>query len=182
MFDSHVKSLCKKASQKLIELSRVAYQSDFNQRKLLMNPFITSQFSHDPVVWMFHNRKQNHHISYIHEKALRVVYKEHNFSFDELLEKDNSCKIHDKNLQKLVTKIFIVKMKLAPEITKEVFEILEGPYALRNEPKLKTKKKITFLGMTLKQYIFFALESGAVYPVTFNNVNHLRFSSQRSKI
>ena len=36
--------------------------------------------------------------------------------------------------------------------------------------------------MTLKQYIFFALESGAVYPVTFNNVNHLRFSSQRSKI
>ena len=73
-------------------------------------------------------------------------------------------------------------MNFAPEITKEVFEILEGPYALRNEPKLKTKKKITFLGMTLKQYIFFALESGGVYPVTFNNVNHLIFSSQRSKI
>ena len=30
MLDSHVKSLCKKASQKLNALSRVAYQLDFN--------------------------------------------------------------------------------------------------------------------------------------------------------
>ena len=31
MFDSHVKSLCKKASQKLNTLSRITYQLDFNQ-------------------------------------------------------------------------------------------------------------------------------------------------------
>ena len=31
-------------------------------------------------------------------------------------------------------------MNLAQEIMKEVFEILEGPYALRNELKLKQKK------------------------------------------
>ena len=42
MFDNHVKSLCKKASQKLNSLSRVAYQLDFNQRKLLLNAFIRS--------------------------------------------------------------------------------------------------------------------------------------------
>ena len=34
MFDDHVKSLCKKASQNLNALSRVAYQLDFNQRAL----------------------------------------------------------------------------------------------------------------------------------------------------
>ena len=50
MFDSYVKSLCKKASQKLNALSRVAYQLDFNQGKLLMNALITSQFSYAPVV------------------------------------------------------------------------------------------------------------------------------------
>ena len=103
MIDSHVKSQCKKASQKLNALSRAAYQLDFNQRKLLMNAFITSQFSYAPVVWMFHSRKQNHHINHITERALRVIYKDHNSSFDELYEKDNSCKIHDSNLQKLVT-------------------------------------------------------------------------------
>ena len=89
---------------------------------------------------MFDSRKQNHHINLIHEWTLRVVYKDHNSSFDELLEKDNSCKIHDRSLQKLVTEIFKVKMNLAPEIMKKVFEIVEGLYALRNELKLKSRK------------------------------------------
>ena len=53
MFDSHVKSLSKKASQKLNALSRVAYQLKKKERKLLMNAFITSQFSYALVVWMF---------------------------------------------------------------------------------------------------------------------------------
>ena len=60
--------------------------------------------------------------------------------FEELLEKNNSCKIHDRNLQKLITKIFKVKMNLAPEVTKEVFEIAECLYALKNELKIKSKK------------------------------------------
>ena len=140
MLDSHVKSLCKKASQKLNALYKVAYQLDCNQRKLLTNAFITSQLSYAPIVWMFRSRKQNHLINHIHERALRVVYKDYNSSFDELLEKDNSYKIRDRNLQKLVTEIFKVKMNLDPDIMKEVFEIVEGPYALRNEIKLKLRK------------------------------------------
>ena len=76
MFDSHFESLCKKARQKLNALSRVAYQLDYNQRKLLLNAFIKSQFSYAPVVWMFHSRTQHHHINCIHEWTLKVVYKE----------------------------------------------------------------------------------------------------------
>ena len=87
MFDSHVKSLCKKASQKLNALSRVAYQLNFNQRKFLMNASITSQFSYASVMWTFHSRKQNHHINHIDERALRVVYKDYNSSFDYFLKK-----------------------------------------------------------------------------------------------
>ena len=98
MFDSHVECLCKKASGKLSALSRLVYELDCNQRKLLLNAFITSKFSYALVVWMFHSSKQNHHKNCIHKRALRVVYKSHKSSFDELLEKDNSCKIHDRNL------------------------------------------------------------------------------------
>ena len=89
---------------------------------------------------MFHSRKQNHHINRVHKRPLRVVYRDYNSSFDELLEKDNSYKIHDRNLEKLVTGIFKVKMNLGPEIVNEVFEIVEGPHALRNEIKLKSRK------------------------------------------
>ena len=105
-----------------------------------MNVFITSQFPYAPVVWMSHSHKQKHHINRIHETVVRVVYKDYNSSFDELLEKDISYKINDRNLQKLVTEIFKVKMNLGPEIMKEVFEIVEGPHALRSELKLKLRK------------------------------------------
>ena len=48
-FESHVKSLCKKTSQKLNAFARIVSSLKFDQRKLL-NAFITSQFSYDPVV------------------------------------------------------------------------------------------------------------------------------------
>ena len=56
-FDPHVRSLCKKASQKLNAFARIAYSLKFEQRKLLLNAFITSQFSYASVVWIFYSRK-----------------------------------------------------------------------------------------------------------------------------
>ena len=88
----------KKTSKKLNALLRVAYQLDFNQRKLVLYAFITSQFSCALVLWLFHSCKQNHPLNCIHVRALRVVCKDHKSSFDELLEKDNCSKIHDKNI------------------------------------------------------------------------------------
>ena len=69
---------------------------------------------------MFHNRKLNNHINRIHERALRIVYQNKNSPFEELLAKDGSFRIHDRNLQRLLIEIFKVKMKLAPEIMNEV--------------------------------------------------------------
>ena len=42
-------------------------------------------------------------------------------------------------LLKLLIKIFKVKMKLAPEIINEVFDIIESPYPLRNELRFKSR-------------------------------------------
>ena len=138
-FEPHIRSLCKKASQKLNAFARIAYSLKFDQRKLLLNAFITSQFSYAPVVWMFHNRKLNNHINRIHERALRIAYQDHSSTFNELLAKDSSFKIHDRNLQKLLIEIFKVKMKLAPEIMNEVFDFIECRYPLRNELRFKLR-------------------------------------------
>ena len=120
-FETHVQSLRKKASQKLNALLRVTWSLNFNQRKLLLNAFITSHFSYAPVVWMFHSRKSNNRINKIHERALRLVYKDYTSSFDDLLAKDNSFKIHQKNLQKLAIEIFKVKKRIAPAIMNNIF-------------------------------------------------------------
>ena len=60
-----------------------------------------------------------------------------NPTFEELLAKDGSFKILDRNLQGLLIEIFKIKMKLAPEIVNEVFDIMETPYPLRNELRFK---------------------------------------------
>ena len=92
-----------------------------------MNAFITSHFSYCPLIWMFHSRALNNRINNIHERALRLTYKDNQSSFKELLEKDHSVTVHHKNLQVLVTEIFIVKNDLAPDIMKDVFELKEPP-------------------------------------------------------
>ena len=74
---------------------------------------------------MFHNCKLNNHINRIHERALRIAYQDRNSAFNELLAKDGSFKIHDRNLQKLLIETFKVKVKLAPEIMNEVFDFIE---------------------------------------------------------
>ena len=105
-FDDHVASLCKKASQKLNALTRVAQYMNLAQRRSIMKAFICSQFGYCPLVWMFHSTKINNRINSLHERALRVVYRDYKATFSELLSKDKSVTIHQRNLQLLATEIF----------------------------------------------------------------------------
>ena len=132
-FETHAESLFKKASQKLNALLRVTWSLNLNQRKLLLNAFITSHFSSAPVAWMFHSRKLNNRINKIHERALRLVYKDYTSSFDDLLAKDNSFEIHQRNLQRLAIEIFKVKKGIAPAIMNNIFKFNDNPYSLKND-------------------------------------------------
>ena len=69
--------------------------------------------------------------------ALRLVYKDYTSSFDELLFKYNSFRIHHRNLQKPAIEIF--KVGIAPDMMKNVFPIIENTYDLRNETKFRSR-------------------------------------------
>ena len=92
LFENHVWSLCKKASQNLHALARIANSMDLSKRKFLMKSFVSSQFNYCPLICMFLSRELNHRINRIHERALRLVYQDNSLSFAELLEKDNYIK------------------------------------------------------------------------------------------
>ena len=49
--------------------------------------------------------------------ALQVVYRDFDSSFEELLRRGNSTTLHQRNLQRLMTKIF-KKTGIAPELMK----------------------------------------------------------------
>ncbi len=60
-------------------------------------------------------------INRIHCRALRIVYQDRKSSFDELLAKDKSFKIHERNIQTLCIELYKVAYGIAPEIMRLVF-------------------------------------------------------------
>ena len=72
---------------------------------------------------MFHSRTLNSRINRLHERALRITYKNANISFNELLEMDGTFTIHHKNLQKLAIEIFKVVHGLGPASMSNIFQL-----------------------------------------------------------
>ena len=137
-FTEHVSNLCKMVSQKLHALARISNYFDINKLRIIMKSFIESQFAYCPLIWMFHSRTLNNRINRLHERALRLVYKDSQLSFEELLEQDNSFTIHHRNLQKLATEIFKVKKDISPTFMKNIFCDSSNPYNLRSGSEFMT--------------------------------------------
>ena len=83
-FSEHIIQLCKNGNQKLHALARVAKYLSKEKLKILMNTFIESQFRYCSLIWMFHSRTLNNKINRLHLRALRIVYKNHNGTFQDL--------------------------------------------------------------------------------------------------
>ena len=104
---------------------------------------------------MCHDRRSNNRINDIHEKSLRAVYNDKKSTFEELLDKDNSVTIHQRNLQVLATELYKVKTNIAPEIVKDIFNTQDSTYNLRSGNSFRLgnintvfygQESITFLG------------------------------------
>ena len=70
----------------------------FGKRRILLKAFAKSQFGYCLLTWMFYGRRANSKINNIHERALRIVYKNNVLSFEELLELHKSFKIPHSNV------------------------------------------------------------------------------------
>ena len=87
---------------------------------------------------MFHSRKLNSRVNKLHKTALRIVYQDCASSFTELLEKDNSPTIHNRNIKLLATELFKVKNELWPSFMNEIFvENAQHYYDFRKKLNLK---------------------------------------------
>ena len=85
-----------------------------------MKAFVESQFGHCPLIWMFHSKGLNNKINRIHERALRITYKDKSSTFQELLEKDNSVS--------------------TPSILNDIFVPVSHPYNFRRNDTLQSRR------------------------------------------
>ena len=106
------------------------------KRTALMKAFTESQFDDFPLIWMLHSRVLNGKINSIHERALRTVYSDYNSSFNELLYKDGSFTIHQRNVQSLAIEIYKYLHDLSPAILKSGSQVPENFCQIRIFPSL----------------------------------------------
>ena len=73
-----------------------------------------------------------HRINRIHERTLRLIYpNQHQLTFKELLEKNKTVSIHQRNLQTLANEIYKAKNKISPEVVNSLLEFTYKNYNMR---------------------------------------------------
>ena len=83
---------------------------------------IKSQFRYCPLVWMFCSRQSNNLINKIHERSIRISYKDQKTSYQNLLETHNELTIQQRNLQVLMTEIYKIVNGVATPFMNSLIE------------------------------------------------------------
>ena len=94
LFHQHIKSISKKADQKLKPHSLKIKKESY---------LIKSQFNYCSLVWIFCSRKSNSLGNKVQETALRLTYKDNENNLQTLLNENNETSIHHRNLHFLMT-------------------------------------------------------------------------------
>ena len=69
----------------------------------------------------FCSKTASNDINRTHKRALRILYRDYESSFEELLERDKTKTTHTKNLQKLMIEVYKSLNHLNPEYMWEFF-------------------------------------------------------------
>ena len=142
-FDSHITSLCKKAVQKLSAIAIINHYLTPDQKPLLLNSVVKSQFSYCPLIWIFTSRYLNNALNSIHERTLPLIYNDYELPFDRILEDNKQKSIHQKNIESLAIEIYKFQAGLTPPIMSDLFVTRENNYNLRNLRELESPLKRT---------------------------------------
>ena len=87
---------------------------------------------------MFCSRQSNNLINKIHQRSLRIVYKDQKTSYHNLLETYNEPTNYQRNLQVFTKEIYKIVNSVAPRIMNSLFEFRSNEYNIRNVQVLST--------------------------------------------
>ena len=124
-FNHHISKICKTTSNKLHALARVSHYMDEDKRRILLNSYFLSQFNYCLLIWMNHNKSINKKINNLHERTLGLIYCDQSSNLQELLQKDNSLTICQRNIQALAKMMYKVVNNIAPTIVSVYFSLFQ---------------------------------------------------------
>ena len=127
-----------------------------------MKAFVESEFGYCPLIQIFHSRGLNNRKNCIHERALKITYKDKSSVFQELLQNGNFVSIHHKSAQALAIKTYKALHGFYPPILNDIFVPVSRPYNFRRNDTLQRRRvnsvrhviiSISFLGQKIWDFI-----------------------------
>ena len=119
----------------------------------------------------------NRRINNIHERSLRLVYEDYISSFEELLHKDNSVTVHERNIQALATEVFRVKIGISPKIMEDIFQLKDLCLYQSRFPFKSFNVRTTHYGTETATYLGPKIYN--ILPSNIRNIDNLKeFTSQ----
>ena len=92
---------------------------------------------------MFCSRQSNNLINKIHEKGLRLTYRDETKDFQQILREQNEITIHQMNLQVLMTEVYKIVNSIAPPIMNSLFQFRYNTNSIRNFQEIYTENRKT---------------------------------------
>ena len=122
-FTEHVRALCVKAARQLNALARISKFLDKSSRNIIYQSFVSSNFNYCPLVWHFCGKTNNNKLEKIQERALRIINKDYNSTYENLLDISNTPTLLISRLRTLLCEIFKCVKGSNPKDIKDMFEV-----------------------------------------------------------
>ena len=96
-FNEHMSSICKPTANQLNALVRLKTFLGSNEREVLVNSFVLSNFNYCLLVWFVSSSTSLGKIESLHERALRFLLNDYVSSCEQLLQKSSKASINLRN-------------------------------------------------------------------------------------
>ena len=94
----------------------------FNERKVLVNSFVLSNFSYCPLAWFVSSSTSLRKIENLHKREPRFLLNYYVSSHEQLLQKPSKASINLRNHRVICTEVFKTMIDLNPTYMKQIFE------------------------------------------------------------
>ena len=169
-FNHHINNIFKSASNQLNALIRLKHLLGFEERKVLVNNFLMSNFNYCSLVWNFSNTQSLNKIENLQKRVLRFLLNDYDSTYEDLLEKPGYPNMNLRRQRTLCIEIYKTLNKLNPGYMNDIFKLRTSDRLTRETYKINLeipKPNQSLLEQeaseaTVRKY-------GMTYPTTYKN-------------
>ena len=135
-FNMHINNICKSAANQLNALIRLNCFLGIDEKKVLVNSFVLSNFNYCLLVWFISSTKSWKKIENLQKRALRFLLNDYESSYEKLLEKSDKSTINLRSHRILCLEVFKTVYELNPSFMNDLFQLQESNRPVREKYRL----------------------------------------------